>query len=127
MSPPVRNRNELSSQVNSTALHPSLRVMAQKVTTPTTGKRAKRTISMGSSGASCRVTTVRKSQSPAPHQAYEPGCGFPRCGLPSCKFTRDCHSCVVHINRGGPGQIRSEEHTSELQSLRHLVCRLLLE
>src|SRR5262245_62282048 len=27
-------------------------------------------------------------------------------------------------NRGTP---RSEEHTSELQSLRHLVCRLLLE
>src|ERR1035438_2664848 len=26
-----------------------------------------------------------------------------------------------------PGFIRSEEHTSELQSLRHLVCRLLLE
>src|SRR5258705_1007108 len=26
-----------------------------------------------------------------------------------------------------PGQGRSEEHTSELQSLRHLVCRLLLE
>src|ERR1039458_2883554 len=25
------------------------------------------------------------------------------------------------------GQPRSEEHTSELQSLRHLVCRLLLE
>src|SRR5258705_2717893 len=26
-----------------------------------------------------------------------------------------------------PGPARSEEHTSELQSLRHLVCRLLLE
>src|SRR5882724_1419308 len=26
-----------------------------------------------------------------------------------------------------PGKTRSEEHTSELQSLRHLVCRLLLE
>src|SRR5258705_9317884 len=26
-----------------------------------------------------------------------------------------------------PGKSRSEEHTSELQSLRHLVCRLLLE
>src|SRR5262245_63677563 len=26
-----------------------------------------------------------------------------------------------------PGSARSEEHTSELQSLRHLVCRLLLE
>src|ERR1035441_6992440 len=25
------------------------------------------------------------------------------------------------------GTLRSEEHTSELQSLRHLVCRLLLE
>src|SRR5437899_4883328 len=25
------------------------------------------------------------------------------------------------------GHVRSEEHTSELQSLRHLVCRLLLE
>src|SRR5262245_63518654 len=25
------------------------------------------------------------------------------------------------------GEYRSEEHTSELQSLRHLVCRLLLE
>src|ERR1039458_10541899 len=35
-------------------------------------------------------------------------------------------------DRGGKGcthfrRIRSEEHTSELQSLRHLVCRLLLE
>src|SRR5882724_12168607 len=29
--------------------------------------------------------------------------------------------------RGSPGRLRSEEHTSELQSLRHLVCRLLLE
>src|SRR5437899_6893251 len=27
----------------------------------------------------------------------------------------------------GLREIRSEEHTSELQSLRHLVCRLLLE
>src|SRR5258705_8175102 len=27
----------------------------------------------------------------------------------------------------GRSRIRSEEHTSELQSLRHLVCRLLLE
>src|SRR6266498_5611379 len=29
--------------------------------------------------------------------------------------------------RGTPGQRRSEEHTSELQSRPHLVCRLLLE
>src|SRR5258705_4852171 len=33
------------------------------------------------------------------------------------------------VRRGSAGCIvlRSEEHTSELQSLRHLVCRLLLE
>src|SRR5437899_8339762 len=31
----------------------------------------------------------------------------------------------VRIQR--PASSRSEEHTSELQSLRHLVCRLLLE
>src|SRR5437899_8679895 len=38
---------------------------------------------------------------------------------------------VVHERVGGGVvvalHIRSEEHTSELQSLRHLVCRLLLE
>src|SRR2546422_8134273 len=28
---------------------------------------------------------------------------------------------------GNPGHMRSEEHTSELQSRLHLVCRLLLE
>src|ERR1039458_10646328 len=32
-------------------------------------------------------------------------------------------SCLVAIENDS----RSEEHTSELQSLRHLVCRLLLE
>src|ERR1039458_473395 len=33
----------------------------------------------------------------------------------------------VKVGRGAAGiQMRSEEHTSELQSLRHLVCRLLL-
>src|SRR5471030_2537942 len=34
---------------------------------------------------------------------------------------------AVEGARDGPPGIRSEEHTSELQSLRHLVCRLLLE
>src|SRR5437899_1253366 len=32
-----------------------------------------------------------------------------------------------HVHRGPQHGNRSEEHTSELQSLRHLVCRLLLE
>src|SRR5438045_4710295 len=42
----------------------------------------------------------------------------------------DCHRrvqgvVVGPVHRGSAA--RSEEHTSELQSLRHLVCRLLLE
>src|SRR5205814_8386871 len=43
----------------------------------------------------------------------------------------DDHQRLAASDSGGaPGQdmrFRSEEHTSELQSLRHLVCRLLLE
>src|ERR1035438_10672874 len=31
------------------------------------------------------------------------------------------------MDKHGGMRIRSEEHTSELQSLRHLVCRLLLD
>src|SRR5205814_7188006 len=38
----------------------------------------------------------------------------------ACSTTTRSPRCV-------PGRTRSEEHTSELQSLRHLVCRLLLE
>src|SRR5262245_63320013 len=34
---------------------------------------------------------------------------------------------VRYKNRSIADVLRSEEHTSELQSLRHLVCRLLLE
>src|SRR5690606_40149519 len=32
-----------------------------------------------------------------------------------------------HLGLAGPGEHRSEEHTSELQSRENLVCRLLLE
>src|SRR2546426_3601400 len=34
---------------------------------------------------------------------------------------------LAQVGRGKPGQDRSEEHTSELQSPCNLVCRLLLE
>src|SRR2546425_12068437 len=36
-------------------------------------------------------------------------------------------SCRQWTSGGGVGAWRSEEHTSELQSLAYLVCRLLLE
>src|SRR5437899_8383722 len=37
------------------------------------------------------------------------------------------HRRAVQLRRTPALNMRSEEHTSELQSLRHLVCRLLLE
>src|SRR5262245_63985265 len=54
---------------------------------------------------------------PGEHGSSEPeGCGSQlRAWLP------------VHVPGQAEGGRRSEEHTSELQSLRHLVCRLLLE
>src|ERR1035438_10767549 len=41
-----------------------------------------------------------------------------------CSSNTSCCRCPAYLL---PRRIRSEEHTSELQSLRHLVCRLLLE
>src|SRR5262245_64723177 len=40
---------------------------------------------------------------------------------------RDPRRLAPGLVRLVDGERRSEEHTSELQSLRHLVCRLLLE
>src|SRR5438309_8705717 len=43
--------------------------------------------------------------------------------------TKMCHTCTLSVSVS-PARInarRSEEHTSELQSQFHLVCRLLLE
>src|SRR5205814_8009808 len=37
------------------------------------------------------------------------------------------HDILEEADLGDERLARSEEHTSELQSLRHLVCRLLLE
>src|SRR5687768_17778287 len=57
----------------------------------------------------------------------------------SCFAMRSCSVCASRIEPGpinsglpqferyGTSVVRSEEHTSELQSRLHLVCRLLLE
>src|SRR5687768_18014408 len=61
-------------------------------------------------------------------------------GVEKGRYIRYCMSLVIAVEPddnqarllrglvGGPGtELRSEEHTSELQSRLHLVCRLLLE
>src|SRR5258708_21844183 len=43
------------------------------------------------------------------------------------RMTIGPNTYAVVVTRGHKGDERSEEHTSELQSPDHLVCRLLLE
>src|ERR1035438_10780092 len=57
--------------------------------------------------------------------------------ITEAELARDIHAVLAKVQEGAEilveqdhhavAVIRSEEHTSELQSLRHLVCRLLLE
>src|SRR5258705_7454276 len=63
-------------------------------------------------------TTLFRSAAPFPGV---PGIRAPAV-RPTLCFTRVCNTRFDIRTRA-----RSEEHTSELQSLRHLVCRLLLE
>src|SRR5262245_62568516 len=60
-------------------------------------------------------------RAPAPRSCCPPPRRAPRAWAWSRRARRN-----LPIGLRG-GQARSEEHTSELQSLRHLVCRLLLE
>src|SRR5258705_589487 len=55
---------------------------------------------------------------------------FPYTTLFRSPVSRAASTLQFHSTFHGPedcAEPRSEEHTSELQSLRHLVCRLLLE
>src|SRR5262245_62368203 len=52
---------------------------------------------------------------------------LPICFRPSARRIAACRSASAGFTTVACSSFRSEEHTSELQSLRHLVCRLLLE
>src|SRR2546422_6956148 len=59
---------------------------------------------------------------------------FRSCHLPGSELTSERKTGVKHAEvitarlvQNERGWLRSEEHTSELQSRLHLVCRLLLE
>src|SRR5256885_11135859 len=56
-----------------------------------------------------------------------PGAAHDYCE-PIADLSRSGRACVLYDQLGcGKSQLRSEEHTSELQSPCNIVCRLLLE
>src|SRR3712207_8659124 len=69
------------------------------------------------------------------HDALPISPGRPQRGAPGpCQCATRLHAdgepglhAAFRDQLEGPGQQRSEEHTSELQSRQYLVCRLLLE
>src|SRR2546425_4836939 len=71
-------------------------------------------------GASSRAAAKRRSRSSALRAASR----IPR---PSRTSTSSALTTALVSASADPYRSRSEEHTSELQSLAYLVCRLLLE
>src|SRR5438046_5139090 len=67
-----------------------------------------------------RPRTLAGVARPAPDHRVEHGSG-------TDADARGVHRQPTRCRIAPPGPARSEEHTSELQSLTNLVCRLLLE
>src|SRR2546425_4339909 len=61
-----------------------------------------------------------------PSVAWWTNCASSRSGTRTGSSAIDTCSATLPLRRK-PSLMRSEEHTSELQSLAYLVCRLLLE
>src|SRR2546425_7394654 len=71
-------------------------------------------------------TTLFRSQTLLRRAQRHPDVALP--GFPEAVARRrDNSGPLQQMRREGHGGERSEEHTSELQSLAYLVCRLLLE
>src|SRR2546422_9154631 len=67
----------------------------------------------------------RTNQTACPQEAPVARLGIPTRG--KLRPDAQIHPGGPHPRARQPSQTRSEEHTSELQSRLHLVCRLLLE
>src|ERR1035441_10851975 len=78
------------------------------------------------------ISFMRLKRSKAPSTRFTPN-RYPPVG-PVCAWVHNSPQGesrmpmpLLYLTSAPLGVKRSEEHTSELQSLRHLVCRLLLE
>src|SRR2546429_2046682 len=75
--------------------------------------------------AASNPSALRTSVMPTEEPIFD---GLTITGHPSAVVTSSgATGAMNHAGTGTPAARRSEEHTSELQSRLHLVCRLLLE
>src|SRR2546429_1228887 len=72
-------------------------------------------------------TTLFRSQGSRQHPALRARCGGAYRGPREIERLVDRTALTRRVGLDFLGWLRSEEHTSELQSRLHLVCRLLLE
>src|SRR5262245_59168281 len=84
------------------------------------GPSSTRSLRPATAASSVNASSRRLTNSASPHQT-ESITGHASTASASARRSRALQSPT------GMPRFRSEEHTSELQSLRHLVCRLLLE
>src|SRR3712207_8771332 len=70
------------------------------------------------------TTLFRSQRGPEPRLGEEPGRPLARGARRGLRPRVRRHA---HVHPGLHADVRSEEHTSELQSRQYLVCRLLLE
>src|SRR5262245_65166610 len=85
---------------------------------------------MGSRFATVRNTNSREVFGPGENSVSSTPLGTTIASAPifsRMARARNRLTAVTRFARRNGSVTRSEEHTSELQSLRHLVCRLLLE
>src|SRR3712207_8173908 len=77
------------------------------------------------------TTLFRSRREPAllrrPHGRRRAGGRAPPLALPVPQGRQGLRDGLRQLLQGDPHRLRSEEHTSELQSRQYLVCRLLLE
>src|SRR5205823_14936058 len=78
----------------------------------------------GARGARARR---RRREPPPHHRLADAARGDPAAGGPAVRHDPARPPAGPGRTAGPPAAGRSEEHTSELQSLAYLVCRLLLE
>src|ERR1039458_5291688 len=116
-----RLRGEHGSTRGATLAQAYLRLRKRSTkATPTPSPHASASPSASTTPAPCFFLMIRRP----PRSTL-----FPYTTLFRSHQGRDRHLHIWSGHRGceEPRALRSEEHTSELQSLRHLVCRLLLE